>query len=476
MTPCQANAEWAIAGRCFCTSYSGDSMLSEHIFRAYDIRGIADTELTDDVVEGIGHALGSMAAAEGARSFGVGRDCRVSGPRLREAMVRGLKKAGMQVVDVGEVPTPLLYFAVHTLGLGGGVQITGSHNPPEFNGFKMMLGKRTLHGDEILEIADRIRTGRLTSGEGSERAHDIVTPYVDYVASNIHMGPRKLKVAIDGGNGIAGPTATLLYERLGVDLTGYFIEPDGTFPNHHPDPTTVETVEILAEHVHRDHADLAIGFDGDGDRIGVVDGEGQVQWGDRLMILFSRAVLSEVPGATIVSEVKCSKTLYDDIAARGGNGIMWRTGHSPIKAKMKETQAALGGEMSGHIFFAHRWFGFDDALYAGARLLEILSHHADQTLAQLLSDVPVMYATPEVRADCADHLKFDVVTRVVEALRAQYPVIDIDGVRVTFPDGWGLVRASNTQPVLVLRAEATTPERRDEILLMLQGLVAEHSR
>ncbi len=365
----------------------------EHIFRAYDIRGVADEELTDDVVQGIGAALGSMAAAAGATTFAVGRDCRLSGPRLRDAVVRGLVSAGMHVIDVGEVPTPLLYFAVHHLNLGGGVQVTGSHNPPEFNGFKMMVGKATLHGDDIMEIARRIRESDFATGDGRIEQRDIVTPYLDDVAARITMGPRALSVSLDGGNGIAGPTAMALMERLGIKATGHYIEPDGRFPNHHPDPTTVETVEIMAEHVHADGTDLCIGFDGDGDRMGVVDGRGEVQWGDKLMILFSRAVLKEVPGATIVSEVKCSKTLYDDIAAHGGNGIMWRTGHSPIKAKMKETGAALGGEMSGHIFFAHRWFGFDDALYSTARLLEILSH-SDDTLDTMLSDVPKTFVTP----------------------------------------------------------------------------------
>jgi phosphomannomutase/phosphoglucomutase len=442
----------------------------EHIFRAYDIRGVADAELTDDVVRGIGAALGTMAKAAGGTTFAVGRDCRLSGPRLRDAMVSGLVSTGMHVIDVGEVPTPLLYFAVHHLNLGGGVQVTGSHNPPEFNGFKMMVGKATLHGDDITEIARRIRESDFTTGEGSVEERDIVTPYLDDVAGRIHMGPHELFVSLDGGNGIAGPTAMALMGRLGVKAVGHYIEPDGRFPNHHPDPTTVETVEIMAGHVMADGSDLCIGFDGDGDRMGVVDRTGEVQWGDKLMILFSRSVLKEVPGATIVSEVKCSKTLYDDIAAHGGNGIMWRTGHSPIKAKMKETGAALGGEMSGHIFFAHRWYGFDDAIYSTARLLEILSH-SNETLDVMLSNVPKTFVTPELRIDCPDDQKFAIVERVVAKLKADYDVVDIDGARVNFPDGWGLVRASNTQPVLVMRAEALTEARRDEIVEMLTDLV-----
>ena len=444
------------------------------IFRAYDIRGIADDDLNPAVACDIGRALGTMARRRGAETFAIGRDCRVSGPRVRDDVVAGLVSTGLRVLDVGMVPTPMLYFAVVHRGLGGGVQVTGSHNPPEFNGLKMMIGESTLHGGEIQEIRALIEAADFEVGEGSVEAAPVTDEYLDWVTDNIQMGPRKLRVLVDGGNGVAGPSAIALYERLGVETVGQFIEPDGTFPNHHPDPTTVETVAIMRESVLAEACDLAIGFDGDGDRIGVVDGVGDVQWGDRLMILFSRAVLAEVPGATIVSEVKCSKTLYDDIAAHGGNGIMWRTGHSPIKAKMKETGAALGGEMSGHIFFKHRFFGFDDALYAGARLLELLSS-TDQTIGELLADVPKTFVTPEIRVDCPDEVKFAVVDRIVARLKSEYEVFDIDGARVNFPDGWGLIRASNTQPVLVMRAEADSVARRDEIQRMLEGLIAEES-
>ena len=445
------------------------------IFRAYDIRGIADVDLNPEVARAIGRALGTLARRRGATTFAVGRDCRVSGPRVRDDVVAGLTSTGLRVLDVGMVPTPMLYFAVVHRGLGGGVQITGSHNPPEFNGLKMMVGPSTLHGEDIQEIRGLIEAGDFEVGEGSVEAAPVEDEYLDWVVSNIEMGPRPLRVLVDGGNGVAGPSAMALYERLGVETVGRYIEPDGTFPNHHPDPTTVETVAIMREAVLDEGCDLAIGFDGDGDRIGVVDGAGDVQWGDRLMILFSRAVLAEEPGATIVSEVKCSKTLYDDIAAKGGNGIMWRTGHSPIKAKMKETGAALGGEMSGHIFFKHRFFGFDDALYAGARLLELLSS-SNETIGEMLSDVPETFVTPEIRVDCPDEVKFDVVERIVARLKKDYEVFDIDGARVNFPDGWGLVRASNTQPVLVMRAEAETEARRDEIRAMLERLIAEESR
>lgn len=447
--------------------------MKDHIFRAYDIRGIADEELTSELVEKIGQALGTIARRRGSKTFAVGRDCRLSGARVRAAMVKGLMATGLEVVDVGLVPTPLLYFSVFHRDLGGGVMITGSHNPPEYNGFKMMVGKATLHGDEIGVLKELVISGDFESGDGSVREEPIEDDYVAWVSENIRMGPRKLAVSVDGGNGIAGPVAMRLYEALGCQVSGHFIEPDGRFPNHHPDPTTVETVEIMAGQVRSDGSDLAIGFDGDGDRIGVVDGEGNVQWGDRLMILFSRSVLEEEPGATIVSEVKCSKTLYDDIAENGGDGIMWRTGHSPIKAKMVETGAALGGEMSGHIFFKHRFFGFDDAVYAGARLLELLSQD-DKTIADHLANVPETFATPEIRVHCPEDEKFDVVARIVERTQEEgLDVNPIDGARVTFDDGWALVRASNTQPVLVMRTEATSPERRDELKELVERWISE---
>jgi phosphomannomutase/phosphoglucomutase len=442
------------------------------IFRAYDIRGIFPHELGWDDARAIGQALGTACRRDGGRTFAVGRDCRHSGPALHAAVIEGVRSAGVDVVDIGQVPTPVLYWAVHVLATDGGVMVTGSHNPPEYNGMKMMLGRVTLQGDAILDLRRRVVEGDLDAGEGGLEQVDVIGRYVDEITAGITMGSRPLRVVVDGGNGVAGPVALALYERLGVTVEGRCIEPDGSFPHHHPDPTTLETVAFLADEVQATGADLAIGFDGDGDRLGVVDHTGAVQWGDRLMILFARAVLEAVPGATIVSEVKCSRTLYDDIRARGGVGIMWRTGHSPIKAKMKETGAMLGGEMSGHIFFAHRWYGFDDAIYAGARLLELLSH-ADRTLPELLADVPVMYATEEIRVDCPDAIKFAVVERLAERVRSTHEVIDIDGVRVQFEDGWALVRASNTQPVLVLRAEATSPERRDVLRALVEGWVAE---
>ena len=446
--------------------------LNAEIFRAYDIRGVADRDLTDEVVFDLGRALGSEAVASGATTFAVGRDCRLSGPRLQAALVRGLMATGLKVLDVGMVPTPVLYFSVFHFGLGGGVQITGSHNPPEFNGFKMLLGRDALHGDGVQALYRRMVAQSFASGSGSMEPLAVEEAYLSHIAGSMKMGDRKLKVLIDGGNGIGGPLALQLAARLGVEAVGRFIEPDGRFPNHHPDPTTVETVEIMAHDVKAYGCDFAVGLDGDADRVGVVDGNGEVQWGDRLLALFARGVLKEAPGATIVGEVKCSKTLYDDIAKHGGNGVMWKTGHSLIKAKMKETGALLAGEMSGHIFFKHRYYGFDDGLYAMARLLELMSN-TDETISSLLADIPTTFVTPELRVDCPDHLKFAIVERVVASLKGQgLDVNDIDGARVTFADGWGLIRASNTQPVLVMRTEATTPERRDEIKAFLEATIA----
>jgi phosphomannomutase/phosphoglucomutase len=449
--------------------------MNPEIFRAYDIRGIAERDLTDDVAYLLGRALGTEARLLGATTFAVGRDCRLSGPRLHAAVVRGLTECGLEVHDFGAIPTPVLYFAVFHRGYGGGVQITGSHNPPEFNGFKMLLGREALHGDAVQGLRRRMESRDFASGQGRLVSDAIESEYLDWITANIHMGPRKLSIVIDGGNGIGGPLALDLARRLGVTAHGFYIEPDGTFPNHHPDPTTVDTVEILSRNVKATGADFAVGLDGDADRVGVVDGNGEVQWGDRLLTLFARAVLAEAPGATIVGEVKCSKTLYDDIAAHGGKPIMWKTGHSLIKSKMKESGALLAGEMSGHIFFKHRYFGFDDALYAMARLLEIVSNDT-RSISEMLADVPRTFVTPELRVDCPDSLKFEIVERVVARLKRDgLSVNDIDGARVTFADGWGLIRASNTQPVLVMRTEAISEARRDEIRAFLDRVIAEET-
>jgi len=447
--------------------------LNTQIFRAYDVRGVADVDLTDEVARGLARAYAAEICAAGGRRVALGRDCRLHGPRLRKAFADGLVSSGLDVIDVGVVPSPLLYFAVFHHDADGGVQITGSHNPSDYNGFKMMRGKSSLHGEAIQRLRERMEQGDFVSGQGTLSEAPIFGDYVDYVAENITLGPRRLKVVVDGGNGTGGPVALALLERLGVDVVPLFIEMDGTFPNHHPDPTVEANLQDMIAAVRREGADLGVAYDGDADRIGVVDELGQVIWGDRLMILLSRAILADHPGAAIVSEVKCSRTLFEDIAQRGGRPIMSQVGHSIIKERMVAEGALLGGEMSGHIFFKHRWFGFDDAVYTTMRLLEILSQ-TDAPLSALLADVPTTHVTPELRLACPDDVKFAVVDKAVAHFKALHPVIDIDGARVDFGEGWGLIRASNTQPVIVLRAEADTAEALATIRQTLEGFVATH--
>ena len=446
--------------------------ISRTIFREYDIRGLVDQDLTEDAVRLVGRALGAEVREQGGRRVVMGRDCRESGPRFARAMAAGLNAAGVDVTDLGVVPTPLTYFAAATLPVDGLVMITGSHNPPEYNGLKVGVGKSTLHGDGIQALLRRITADRFTTGEGKVETHDIVTPYLAYVRGNLKLGPRKLKVVVDAGNGTGGVIAVPLFRSLGVEVVPLFEEMDGRFPNHHPDPTVEKNLAFLKAKVLETGADLGVAYDGDADRVGAVDEKGAVLWGDQLMILFSRAVLAENPGAAIVGEVKCSKTLYDDIAARGGRGIMWKAGHSLIKAKMKEEGALLAGEMSGHIFFAHRWFGFDDGIYSSGRLLELVSR-TDRPVSTLLADVPRTFSTPEIRYDCPEEIKFELVRLAQEWFASRHEAVTIDGVRVIFSDGWGLVRASNTQPLLVLRFEALTAGRLAEIQALVTSKVDE---
>jgi len=450
--------------------------ISATLFREYDIRGLVDQDLTEDAVFLIGKALGTKVRAAGGRNVVVGRDCRESGERFNRQLVAALRSTGCDVIDVGVVPTPLVYFAAYTLpGVDGSCQITGSHNPPEYNGLKLGLGKSTFHGEEIQELRRVIEKGEFASGAGSVRTHDIVTPYRADVKGRLAFGERKLKVVVDAGNGTGGVVAVPLFESLGLEVVPLFIEMDGRFPNHHADPTVEKNLEHLKAKVREVKADIGIAYDGDADRVGAVDEQGNVLWGDQIMILFARALLAEVPGSTIVGEVKCSFTLYDDIKARGGRGIMWKAGHSLIKAKMKEEKALLAGEMSGHIFFAHRWYGFDDGIYSSGRLLELLSR-TDARMSTLLADVPKTFSTPELRVDCPEDKKFELVRRAQEFFAARYEAVTVDGVRVVFPDGWGLVRASNTQPILVLRFEAKTQARLVEIEQLVRGKVDELKR
>jgi phosphomannomutase/phosphoglucomutase len=450
-------------------------------FREYDIRGVADRDLSDEVARGIGRGFGTTLGAGGdaPMRIAVGRDCRLSSERLFAALVDGLVKAGVHVIDVGIGPTPMLYASVHALETDGGVMITGSHNPAPENGFKMMRGKASFFGADIQALRELIEAEHFVTPKspGSVERVDMTDRYVDMVTKGIRLARTDMKFVVDAGNGAGGPLALACMKKLGLQPDPLYCEMDGRFPNHHPDPTMPENVSALVARVAETKARVGIAYDGDADRLGAVDANGEIIWGDKLMILFSRALLADHPGAAILGEVKCSQTLYDDIAKHGGRPIMWKTGHSLIKTKMKEEHALLAGEMSGHLFFADRFFGYDDAVYASLRLLEILAKDP-RTISEMLADVPRTFATPELRVDCPDAIKF----RVVAAVRAHYegagrPVVAIDGARISFgtesEPAWGLVRASNTGPVLVLRFEATTPERRDALRAEVERVVSD---
>lgn len=446
--------------------------MKEHIFREYDIRGVVPEDLDEGTADRLGKAIGTYLASKGATRISLGRDCRLSSPWLASSLTEGLLGAGIDVCDIGVVPTPLLYYSIHTLDVHGGIQVTGSHNPPEYNGFKLCLGTASIYGKEIQKIKDIFESGSFSQQSGSLTKASVTDSYIAEILRRTSMGKRRISVVIDAGNGVGGQVALKAYKGLGCDITGLFCDPDGSFPNHHPDPTIPENLHSLRQEVVKRSADLGIAFDGDADRIGVIDEKGDIIWGDQLMIIFSRSLLARHPGATIIGEVKCSQALYDDIEKNGGRAIMWKAGHSLIKAKMKEEKALLAGEMSGHIFFAERYFGFDDAVYAGARLLEILSS-TDRPVSDLLAGVPKMINTPEIRMDCPEEKKFKVVKELVEDFKRHYKVIDVDGARVIMEGGWGLVRASNTQPVLVLRFEAANQERLAEIRDLIMGKVLE---
>lgn len=448
-------------------------MLKQTIFREYDIRGIAETDLPNDGVTLLGKALGTYIQKHaGGKKVNVGRDVRLSSPRLRDALIAGLKATGCDVTDIGIVPTPVLYYSQKKLHSDGAVMITGSHNPAEFNGFKTMVGPMTISGPEIQDVYKVLTSGDFLSGEGSETTYDIVTPYVDEVASQFQNLPRRIKVAFDAGNGVAGPVMQRLIEKLDIEATTLFFDMDGNFPNHHPDPTVVKNLAHLQAEVKRTGAELGIAFDGDSDRIGAVDENTDAVYGDMLLLIYAKEVLTRKPGSTFIGEVKCSQVLYDEIARLGGNAIMYRTGHSLIKSKMKAEHAELAGEMSGHMFFQDRYFGFDDALYAACRLIEIVAH-SGKPLSYQLSSLPKLVSTPEIRFDTTDEAKFAIVAKVVDHFKnnTSYPVIDVDGARVNFGGGWGLVRASNTQPVLVMRFEATSQELLDKYQAEMEAAI-----
>lgn len=428
--------------------------ISPAIFRAYDIRGVVTDSLTPDTVREIGRAFGSEARARGQHTVAIGRDGRTSGPALSAALAEGLQAAGADVIDVGMVPTPVLYFATHHLETGTGIMVTGSHNPPQYNGLKMMIGGDALFGDGIQQLKARLDAGELDEGDGGYRIEDVLPAYLDRILSDITLA-RPLEIAFDCGNGVAGAVAPQLFERLGTVAHGLFTDVDGSFPNHHPDPAKPENLTDLIDLVKQKGAAVGLAFDGDGDRVGVIDDTGHVIWPDRQMVLFAQDVLERNPGARIIYDVKCSKVLPAAISAAGGEPEMYKTGHSFIKKRMKETGALLGGEMSGHLFFKERWYGFDDALYASARLLEILSR-TERRASEIFSEIPDSINTPELNITLEeDGAQHEFVTRFTE--QADFPgasLTTIDGVRADYPDGWGLVRASNTTPSLVIRFEA----------------------
>lgn len=441
------------------------------IFREYDIRGVADRDLTDETVFQIGKAYGTYLRRKGKKMVCLGRDCRVSSPRIHAAFSKGILSTGLNITDIGLSTTPCLYFSIHELKTDGGVMITGSHNPPDQNGLKLCIGTASLFGSEIQELKKLIEKQDFENGTGIISGKQVLADYENKIFQTFQF-KRKLNIVVDCGNGMAGLLAPRLFERFGHHVTQLYTEPDGRFPNHPADPSEPENLHELIETVKKNKADVGVAFDGDGDRVGIIDSEGNVIPGDKLLILYSRAILRNNPGATIIGDVKCSNLLFQDVNTRGGRGIMWKTGHSIIKAKMKEENALLAGEMSGHMFFKHRWYGFDSGIYAACRMLEILSDEG-KTIPELLSDVPKTVATPEIRFTCPDEVKFDIIKRAVAYFKTKYKVTDIDGARVEFPDGWGLVRASNTQPVLVMRFEAQNEKRLNEIRQIVESKVKE---
>lgn len=447
--------------------------MNPSVFREYDIRGLAEKDFDEEFALLLGKVHGTAVAEKGGRRVTVGRDCRATSDSYAEAVIAGMVSAGLHVYDIGVCPTPLLYFSLFHLDVDGGIQITASHNPSEYNGFKICLGKDTLYGDQIQQIRARMERNefREQAGGKAER-YEIVPPYHQHLFADVPKLSRPLKVVVDAGSGVGGPVAPPIFKRLGCQVWEIACVPDANFPFHHPDPTVPENLRMLIDKVKHEKADLGIAYDGDADRIGAVDENGNILWGDELLVLFSRDVLKRNPGAVIIAEVKCSQRLYDDIIKNGGRPIMWKAGHSLLKAKMKETGALLGGEMSGHMFFKERYFGYDDAIYASLRLLEILAK-SGKPLSSLLSDLPKSVSTPELRVDCPDDKKFAIAAQATEYFRRRYDVIDVDGARVKFADGWGLIRASNTQPALVLRFEASSQQKLDEYRALIENKLKE---
>ena len=444
--------------------------LSRTIFREYDIRGVAGKDLTEEVATAVAGAFAAFLAEKGVKgTLAVGRDNRPSGEKFHPALVSGLLASGIDVVDIGIVPTPLAYWSQHNLDVVGGIQITGSHNPPEYNGFKLGLGTTSIFGADIQHLYDLAVEGRFPRGKGTLCKQQVIDRYVDDIAGRIGKLSRDVKVILDCGNGAGALVAPKLFPKLGIKPRCLFCESDGTFPNHHPDPTVAKNVEALIAAVKKDRADVGIAFDGDADRIGVIDDQGEIIWGDSLLIIYARDALARKgKGQSIVFDVKASQALPEAVEKAGGIPVMWKTGHSLIEQKMHETDAPVGGEVSGHMFFSEGYYGFDDALYGAARLLRIMAD-SGKSVRELLLDVPRFVSTPEIRVDCPDDKKFGIVDEARQYFGARYKVITVDGVRVQFGDGWGLIRASNTGPVLVMRFEARTQEQLDKIQSEMQG-------
>ena len=450
--------------------------MNSSVFREYDIRGLAEKDFDKEFALLLGKVHGTIISKKGGKRVTVGRDCRATSDAYAEAVIAGLASTGLHVYDIGVCPTPLLYFSLFHLDVDGGIQVTASHNPSEYNGFKLCVGKETLYGQQIQDVRAKMERNEFEQKAGGKvERYEIVPPYHRHLLQDVPRLARPLKVVVDAGSGVGGPVAPPIFRELGCTVWEIACTPDGRFPIHHPDPTVPENLATLIEKVRLEKADLGIAYDGDADRIGAVDEQGNILWGDELLVLFARDVLQRNPHAVIISEVKCSQRLYDDIAKNGGKAIMWKAGHSLLKAKMKETHALLAGEMSGHMFFKERYFGYDDAIYASLRLLEILAK-SSQPLSGLLADLPKSVSTPEIRVDCPDEKKFAIAEKAKEYFRKHYDIIDVDGVRVQFPEGWGLIRASNTQPALVLRFEAKSDEKLKEYRAIIEGKLRELER
>jgi len=431
------------------------------IFRQYDIRGIYEHDLKGDFPYFLGKSFGSYVRRLNKKTISVGGDNRLTTPEIKKKLIDGILSTGCDVFDVGIVPTPVLYFSVHYYGFDAGIMVTASHNPPQYNGFKMVIGEKSIYGDEIQKIADLIENQNFEKGEGKLDKKDAANDYINYIKEKFNF-KKKFRVGVDTGNGTAGPIIVPLFKKLGIEMYPLYIESDGNFPNHPPDPVVPENLVDLIKTVKENSLDVGFGFDGDGDRLGVVDDTGKIQWGDRLMILYAKEILKKIPGSKIIFDVKCSKALEEEIRKTGGVPLMWKTGHSLIENKLHQENALLAGELSGHLYFADEYYGYDDAIYASLRLLRILDNEGKE-LSELFAEVKDYFSTPEIRVEVPDEKKFEIVENLKSYYRGKYPSSEIDGIKVYFPDGWALVRASNTQPALVVRVEAETESSLEKI-------------